>query len=105
MSYVIEDKGVIIALRPYGETSAIVSVFSENHGLVNGYVKGAQMMQQSGTFQKGNFVTFTHHRHQEEALGYFKAESLYCIWSFLKSKKDALSLFTLLCTLLHDILP
>lgn len=105
MTYTIDDKGVIIALKPYGEASAIITLFSENHGLIKGYAKNAMLSSGSGTFQKGNCISFQHNRKTEDSLGYFTADSLYCIWSLLSSKKDALSFFNIICELLENTLP
>jgi DNA repair protein RecO len=40
MSQRIQDQGLVLHTRPYRETSAIISVLTEQHGLVRGVLKG-----------------------------------------------------------------
>ena len=36
------DKGILLATRPFGETSLIIDVFTPDHGKSSGVVRGGQ---------------------------------------------------------------
>ncbi|MBQ9235023.1 MAG: DNA repair protein RecO [Alphaproteobacteria bacterium] len=50
------DEGYIINCRRHGESSLILTVFSQTHGKVCGYVKSGAGKKSSATFQAGNLV-------------------------------------------------
>lgn len=75
------DLGIIISLKKYGENSAIVKVFSQQHGIYRGFVKSIRSSKDKVNFQIGNAVSFEYRTRIEENLGQFFAVDLvrsYC---------------------------
>lgn len=104
MSDIIQDEAIIIGLRPHGETSAILSMLSESHGLIKGYVKAARTQKNATIYQKGNLVSFEHVRKSQDHLGYIKAEPLFCLWALLSENRLSFAAFNSISDLLYDIL-
>ncbi|MCB1651446.1 MAG: DNA repair protein RecO, partial [Alphaproteobacteria bacterium] len=69
-----QDQGLILALRPHGETGAIVSILTENHGRAAGYVRGAGGTKIRGTLEPGNLVDVNWSARTEGSLGTFTLE-------------------------------
>lgn len=101
---IIESQGVIIATNPHGETSSIIDIFTQNAGLIKGYVKGARSKKNTAIYQKGNLVTLTHTRRLSEQLGNIQADLNECIWQILSAHRLAFKIFNLLCDLKKIIL-
>ena len=38
----LESNGIVISLRPFGERDAVAHIFTENHGVLTGMLRGAQ---------------------------------------------------------------
>lgn len=75
------DQGIIISQKKFNENSLIVKVFSQNHGIYNGFVKSAKSQKNRTIFQIGNLVSFEHMSRNEESLGQFANVDLvkgYC---------------------------
>lgn len=65
------DKGIIISLKKYSENSAIVKVFTQNHGLYRGFVKNVSSKKNQAIFQVGNLISFEWRSRVEDGLGSF----------------------------------
>lgn len=50
------DEAIIVATRPYGETSLIAELFTRSHGRHLGLVKGGRTRRLSAALQTGNLV-------------------------------------------------
>ena len=75
------DEGIIISQKNYGESSAIVKIFSQQHGVYRGFVRSARSPKSKTIFQIGNLVSFEFHSRTEENLGQFFSVDLiksYC---------------------------
>ncbi|MFT6106454.1 MAG: DNA repair protein RecO (recombination protein O) [Rickettsiales bacterium] len=69
------DSGIIIGVRKYSESSLIVKVLSENHGLYSGFVRGGTTSPKNrAIYQNFNLVDFTWSAKIEDNLGFFKIE-------------------------------
>ncbi len=68
------DVGYIISIRPHGETSAVVSVLTRDHGRYSGYVKGAFSKTKRAILDLGNEVEVRWVSRVEDSLGYFDFE-------------------------------
>jgi len=68
------DEGIILSVRPHGETSAIVDLFSRQHGRTLGLVHGGRSRRRRATLQMGNHVDATWKARLSEHLGYFQIE-------------------------------
>lgn len=70
----IRDSGLIISLNKYGENSAIVKIFSQNHGIIKGFIKSVNSKINRSIFQIGNQISFEWKSRSEDSLGSF----VYC---------------------------
>jgi DNA repair protein RecO (recombination protein O) len=98
------DQGIIISQRKYGENSAIVKVFSQNHGLYRAFVKSIKSSKDRTIFQVGNLISFEYRTRLEDNLGQFFSSDLiksYCSRiMFDKLKLDCVkSLFSIIDSL------
>jgi DNA repair protein RecO (recombination protein O) len=70
------DEGVVLSARIYGESSAVVEVFTLNHGRYLGLVRGARSKRMAPTIQIANLLQVTWRARLPEQLGMFQAELL-----------------------------
>lgn len=71
------DEGIILAVRPHGETSAIAEILTQGHGRCLGLVRGGRGRRLRPLLQPGNHVACTWHARLEEHLGHFVLEPLH----------------------------
>jgi DNA repair protein RecO (recombination protein O) len=69
------DEGIILSVRSHGETSAIVEVFTAEHGRVLGLVKGGRSRRLRPALQAGNSVDLSWRARLEEHLGLMMVEA------------------------------
>ena len=100
-----EDTGIVLSVRRYGETSAIVSVFTSNHGRYLGLVRGGMSKAQKSTLQKGNFLTVKWRARLEAQLGTFSCNLLQS--NIIKFMDDILkiSILNSACAIIDFALP
>ena len=70
-----ESEGILLEVRPHGESSCICKVFTEKYGLVAGLVKGGRKKRAELT--EGNLVHMNHARRLESQLGTMRLEVLH----------------------------
>lgn len=68
------DRGTLLAVRRHGESSAIVEVFTEDHGRHVGVVKGATSRKMSPVLQPGALLDVTWRARLETHIGVYKVE-------------------------------
>ena len=68
------DKGILLATRPFGETSLIIDVFTPDHGKSSGVVRGGQSKKLKPILQIGAQIDLTWKARLEEHLGSFQVE-------------------------------
>ena len=64
-----EAEALVLAVRPHGESSAIIDVFSKEHGRFSGLVRGGNSRRLRPILQPGNMVTATWRARLSEHLG------------------------------------
>lgn len=69
-----QDEGAVLAVRPHGESSAIVEVFCGAHGRHAGIVRGGTGRRLVGVLQPGAQVALTWRARLEAHLGAFTVE-------------------------------
>jgi len=69
-------EGVIVSVRKYGETSAIIDVFTPERGRHAGVVRGGASRKMAATLQPGSQVTVEWRARLEEHLGSYRVEPL-----------------------------
>lgn len=98
------DEGIVISVRPHGETSAIAEVFTRTHGRTCGLVRGGRSRQMRPILQIGNHVEAKWTARLPEHLGNFRVELQR---GYAASAMDAparLAALSSMCTLLR-VLP
>jgi DNA repair protein RecO (recombination protein O) len=71
-----QDNGIVLSIRPYGESSSIVSILTMNNGRQAGLVRGINSANVRAALQPGNLVTATWKARIADHLGSFKVELL-----------------------------
>lgn len=98
------DRATILSVRPWGEGSAIVHVFSANHGLYTGMSRGARGPKQRGVYQPGNIVQADWKARLPEHMGTIACELLEPIAALVLDDRRALSGLRSACVLLETLL-
>ena len=70
----IKDQGIILSVRKYGESSVIVKIFSKEHGIYSGFIRGALSKKNSAIYQISNLVEFVWTAKNSDNLGFFRVE-------------------------------
>jgi DNA repair protein RecO (recombination protein O) len=70
-----QDSGVVLSVRPYGETSAIVELFTRHYGRHLGLVKGGRSRIHRPILQIGNIIRAIWRARLEEHLGFYTVEA------------------------------
>lgn len=98
------DEGVILAMRPHGETAAIIEVLTAGHGRHAGVVRGGASRRMAAVLQPGTGVRLDWRARLDEHLGVFTVEPVQSRAHLLG---DRLALAGLLsaCALLRAALP
>lgn len=68
------DEGIILSVRPHGETAAVVELFTRTHGRHTGLVHGGRSRKLRPTLQTGNHVDATWKGRLAEQLGHLSLE-------------------------------
>jgi DNA repair protein RecO (recombination protein O) len=71
------DEGIILSVRPHGETSAIADIFTASRGRTLGLVRGGRSRRQRPVLQPGNIVAVHWRARLEDHLGNFTVEPLF----------------------------
>ena len=100
-----QDDGIIVSVRPHGESSAIVHLLTREHGLCAGYVRGGQGKTLRGMLQVGNGVYARWFSRNDDALGSYTLEMTDA--ASLTTWHDPKKLQTLqsACAIVHQSLP
>lgn len=98
------DEGILLAMRPHGETSAIIEVMTAAHGRHAGVVRGGASRKMAATLQPGTGLTLDWRARLDEHLGSFTVEPLKSR-AHLLSDRLALAGLMSACALLRVALP
>ena len=71
------DEGIVLAVRRHGESAAIVSLLTGEHGRHAGLVRGGASRRLRGVLQPGNLLSATWRARLEEHLGAYTVEPLH----------------------------
>ena len=97
--------GRIIAVRPHGETSAVVEVLTPDHGRHAGLVRGGRSRTMRPVLQPGNRVFLTWRARLEDHLGAFQVEPDELSASQVMEDRLALSGLNAACAMASLCLP
>ena len=98
------DEGTLISLRPHGESSAIVEVFTAEHGRHSGVVRGGTSRRMAPILQPGSQVSVLWRARLEDHLGSFTIEPLKSRAGLMADRLGLAGLSSV-CAMLHVSLP
>lgn len=100
------DEGIIISKKKYGESSLILKIFTKEHGVFSGFVKGASKKTKSNIskYEVGNIVECEWKSRIEDGLGSFKIEVKESLLGYFIIDKKRLTIFNLLTSFINSIL-
>lgn len=93
------DEGVILSVRPHGETAAVVEILTRSHGRHLGLVHGGRSRKQRPVLQIGNHVEATWKARLAEHLGHMNVELVRGYAAAAMDDAAALAGLTSLCAL------
>ncbi|MFA5949783.1 MAG: DNA repair protein RecO [Hyphomicrobium sp.] len=93
------DEGVVLSVRPHGETAAVVELFTRAHGRHLGMVHGGRSRKSRPVLQIGNHVDGTWKARLSEHLGHMSVELRRGYAAPAMESPAALAGLTSLCTL------
>ena len=99
------DEGILLSNRRFGETSIVISVFTELHGRHTGLVKGGAARRFAAARQQGTQLIVEWKGRLPEHLGSFSIEPVKSRASAILSDRLRLSAMTTVCALVEQILP
>lgn len=98
------DEGVLLSMRPHGESAAIIEVLTAAHGRHAGVVRGGASRKMAATLQPGNGLQLEWRARLEDHIGTFTVEPLRSR-AHLLSDRLALAGLMSACALLRAALP
>ena len=98
-------EGIILSVRPHGESSAILSVLTADHGRHAGLVRGGSSSKIRGVIQPGNRVRVNWRARLHEQLGQMQIELIQSVPAMLLDSPMRLSGVASMCALLDEALP
>ncbi len=99
------DEGVLLQVRKHGETSAIIEVFTEQHGRHAGVVRGGAGRKMGPVLQPGAQLDVIWRARLEDHLGSFTVEPIRSRAAALMSDRLTLAALNSVCALLAFSLP
>ncbi len=93
------DEGIVLSVRPHGETSAIVELLTRAHGRHAGLVRGGRSRRQRPTLQTGNHVEAVWKARLAEHLGNMTVELRAAHAATAMAEPKALAALMSLCAL------
>ena len=98
------DDGILLSMRPHGETSAIIEVMTSAHGRHAGVVRGGASRKMAATLQPGTGLTLEWRARLDDHIGSFTVEPVKSR-AHLLSDRLALAGLMSACALLRAALP
>jgi DNA repair protein RecO (recombination protein O) len=96
---------VVLGVRPFGETGALVSLLTEAHGRHAGLARGGVSRAQAPVWQMGNLVEARWVGRAAEQLGAISAEMVHPAAALAMEDPLALALLSAACALAETALP
>ena len=100
-----QGEGLLLDAKRYGETSALINVFTVSFGRRVGLVRGAFNKKNKNAIQPGNQLFLTWNSRIEESLGTFKVELIKSRYHIISEERIGLEIFNLICALCSAFLP
>lgn len=100
-----EDQGIVLAVRPHGESGAVVSLLTREHGRHAGYVRGISSSKTRGTYEIGNLVDARWQARVSDSLGAYTLELTKNHAAVLMDEPGKLAALQSACALCDAALP
>lgn len=98
------DQGMLLMMRPHGESSAVVEIFTALHGRHAGVVRGGGSRRMAATLQPGTQLQATWRARLDDHIGTFVVEPLRSRAALL-ADRAALAALGSVCAMLRAALP
>lgn len=98
------DEGILLSMRPHGETSAIIEVMTAAHGRHAGVVRGGASRKFAAILQPGTGLALDWRARLDDHIGSFTVEPVKSR-AHLLADRLALAGLMSVCALLHAALP
>tara|TARA_B100001057_G_scaffold303915_1_gene304083 strand:- start:115 stop:840 length:726 start_codon:yes stop_codon:yes gene_type:complete len=99
------DQGILLNARAHGETSAIIDVFTKDHGRHAGVVRGGRARKMTPVLQPGAQLDLTWRARLEDHLGTFQVELLHSRTALVIGDRKSLSGLNVVTAMLLTFLP
>ncbi len=99
------DEGILLAVRPHGESSAIVETLTREHGRHAGLVRSAKGSKMSPVLQPGTQLALDWRARLADHLGHFRIEPVRSRAAAIMSDRTALAGLNAIGALLVTLLP
>lgn len=100
-----EAPAIVLDARAYGESDAIVTVITEEHGLYRGLVRGGLARSQAATWQRGNFATVRWTARLADQLGGLRGELIHPVAALVIDDPLPLAMLAGACAIAEGALP
>ncbi len=100
-----QEDGIVLSVRKHGETSAIVTLLTAEHGRHAGLVRGGTGKRLRGTLQPGNLVRAAWRGRLAEHLGTYTVELLHSYAAGAMTDGGKLAALSSACALIDATLP
>ena len=100
-----QSEGYILSVRKHGETSAIIDVFTPDHGRHLGLVRGGVSRRSRPVLQPGNKVKIEWRGRLSEHLGNYTVEAISARAADLMDDRLSLSGLNSVCAIARECLP
>ncbi len=101
----ITDEAILIHKLKYGETSAILTVYSKQYGIIKGLFKGAYVNKNKAVVQLGNILSISKKYHSIDKLGLINIELKESYLSSIMPDNKKLYLLLSICDIMYKFLP
>ncbi len=98
----INDEAILVGKIKYGDSSLILSVFSKQHGLLRGLLKGGLHYKHKSFLEIGNIFFIEKRARLEDSLGFLKLELLHSYLYNIHLDSNKLLALSAICELLND---
>jgi len=99
------DEGILLAVRPHGESSAIIETMTREHGRHSGLVQGGKGSKLSPVLQPGAQLSLEWRARLSEHLGNFRIEPVRSRAAAIMADRAALGALNAVGALLVTLLP
>jgi len=97
--------GIVLSVAPFGEGDALVSVFSEEHGVYRGLAHGGMSRAKASLWQQGNLVQARWAARLTDQLGSFSAEMIHPGAAMAMNEAWGLAILSSACAVAETALP